>query len=79
MGKVEKLESGAIDVGGTHRPVHLSVSGDVSVQALERLCKTMRESCGDAAIAYAHTDADGNETIRLFGYEPKATEVKHGA
>lgn len=49
--------------------VAIAIDSEISVALMEKLCKAVREKCGDTATVYVLEREDGKNTVRIFGTE----------
>ena len=54
--------------------VAISIDSEISVGLMEKLCKAVRERCGDTASVYVLEREDGVNVVRIFGTEEVSDE-----
>ena len=49
--------------------VVIAIESEISVGLMEKLCKAVREKCGDTAKVYVLERENGDSVIRVYGEE----------
>ena len=49
--------------------VAIAIDSEISVALMEKICKAVKERCGDTATVYVLEREDGDKAVRIFGTE----------